>query len=83
MIVVIVVVIVVVVLYFLFNVSVSGARRVGCSCWGCGCVVTHTTPCKWAIVHVSAYLAGGGELAGGRRGGDVFFPTHIHRARPC
>ena len=78
MIVVIVVVIIVIMLFYLFNVSVSGAHQVGCSCWGCECVVTHTTP----IMHVSAYLAGGGELAGGRRGGDVFFPTHIHRAKP-
>ena len=31
-------------------------------------MVTHTTPSKQAIVHISAYLAGGGELAGGRVG---------------
>ena len=77
----VVVVIVVVVLFVCVNVG--GARRVGCSCWGCGCVVTHTTPSKQAIVLVSAHLAGGGELAGRRKRGDNSFPTHVHRARPC
>ena len=76
MIVVIVVVVVIVVLLFWFDVSVSCMHQVGCCCWGCGCVVTHTTPREWPIMHIGACLTGEGELAGrrGRGRGDVSFP---------